>query len=88
VPPKNRIWPAPDGVDPAETFPGDHIRTSLEKSLRASGLEPSTCHVDALIAALGIGADQIAEVALRYVLRTSTRPDGPARRRWGRRGSG
>lgn len=39
VPPKNRIWPAPDGVDPAETFPGDHIRTSLEKSLRASGLE-------------------------------------------------
>jgi aryl-alcohol dehydrogenase-like predicted oxidoreductase len=39
VPPKNRIWPAPDGVDPAETFPGDHIRTSLEKSLRVSGLE-------------------------------------------------
>ena len=39
VPPKNRIWPAPDGVDPAETFPGDHIRTSLDKSLRASGLE-------------------------------------------------
>ena len=39
VPPENRIWPAPDGVDPAETFPGDHIRTSLEKSLRASGLE-------------------------------------------------
>jgi aryl-alcohol dehydrogenase-like predicted oxidoreductase len=39
VPPKNRIWPAPDGVDPAETFPGDHIRASLEKSLRASGLE-------------------------------------------------
>lgn len=39
VPPKNRIWPAPDGVDPAGTFPGDHIRTSLEMSLRASGLE-------------------------------------------------
>jgi aryl-alcohol dehydrogenase-like predicted oxidoreductase len=39
VPPKNRIWPAPDGVDPAETFPGDHIRASVEKSLRASGLE-------------------------------------------------
>jgi aryl-alcohol dehydrogenase-like predicted oxidoreductase len=39
VPPKNRRWPAPDGVDPAETFPGDHIRASLEKSLRASGLE-------------------------------------------------
>jgi aryl-alcohol dehydrogenase-like predicted oxidoreductase len=39
VPPKNRIWPAPDGVDPAETFPGDHIRASVEKSLRVSGLE-------------------------------------------------
>ena len=39
VPPRNRIWPAPDGVDPAETFPGDHIRASLETSLRVSGLE-------------------------------------------------
>jgi len=39
VPPKNRKWPAPDGLDPAETFPGEHIRASLETSLRASGLE-------------------------------------------------
>jgi aryl-alcohol dehydrogenase-like predicted oxidoreductase len=39
VPPKNRIWPAPEGVDPAGAFPGDHIRASLETSLRASGLE-------------------------------------------------
>lgn len=39
VPPKNRRWPAPGGLDPAETFPGDHIRESLETSLRASGLE-------------------------------------------------
>jgi aryl-alcohol dehydrogenase-like predicted oxidoreductase len=39
VPPKNGIWPAPDGLDPAGTFPGDHIRASLETSLRASGLE-------------------------------------------------
>jgi aryl-alcohol dehydrogenase-like predicted oxidoreductase len=39
VPPKNRRWPAPAGVDPMETFPGDHIRESLETSLRASGLE-------------------------------------------------
>jgi len=39
VPPKNRTWPAPDGVDPAEAFPGDHIRASLETSLRVSGLE-------------------------------------------------
>jgi aryl-alcohol dehydrogenase-like predicted oxidoreductase len=39
VPPKNRIWPAPAGVDPADAFPGDHIRASLETSLRTSGLE-------------------------------------------------
>lgn len=39
VPPKNRIWPAPDGVDPADTFPGTHIRASLETSLQASGLD-------------------------------------------------
>ena len=44
VPPKNGIWPAPGGLDPAETFPGDHIRASLETSLRASGLE----HFDVL----------------------------------------
>ncbi|MFG2589931.1 aldo/keto reductase [Streptomyces sp. NPDC048438] len=44
VPPKNRAWPAPDGVDPAEAFPGEHIRTSLETSLRASGLD----HFDVL----------------------------------------
>ena len=39
VPPKNGAWPAPSGVDPSEAFPGDHIRASLETSLRASGLE-------------------------------------------------
>jgi len=39
VPPKNLMWPAPDGVDPADAFPGSHIRQSLETSLRASGLE-------------------------------------------------
>jgi aryl-alcohol dehydrogenase-like predicted oxidoreductase len=39
VPPKNGVWPAPGGLDPAQTFPGDHIRASLETSLRASGLE-------------------------------------------------
>lgn len=39
VPPKNRVWPATDGVDPADAFPGEHIRTSLETSLRESGLE-------------------------------------------------
>src|SRR6266540_4687377 len=39
VPPKNRKWPAPGGLDPAETFPGEHIRASLELSLNAAGLE-------------------------------------------------
>jgi aryl-alcohol dehydrogenase-like predicted oxidoreductase len=139
VPPKNGIWPAPRGLDPAETFPGDHIRASLETSLRASGLEAfdvlqfhvwsdewvgrgdwletvedlkkqgkirffgvsindyqpdnvlelvrsghvntvqciynafhqapeERLHVDALTADLGIETDQVAEIALRYVL--------------------
>ncbi|HEX4724386.1 MAG TPA: aldo/keto reductase [Pseudonocardiaceae bacterium] len=39
IPPKNRVWPAPAGIDPAEAFPGTHIRESLETSLRTSGLE-------------------------------------------------
>lgn len=39
VPPKNQAWPAPSGVDPAEAYPGDHIRASLETSLRVSGLD-------------------------------------------------
>lgn len=39
VPPKNGTFPAPDGLDPAETFPGDHIRVSVDESLRVSGLE-------------------------------------------------
>lgn len=39
VPPKNGVWPAPDGLHPDETFPGEHIRQSLETSLAASGRE-------------------------------------------------
>ncbi|GAA2725471.1 aldo/keto reductase [Cellulomonas aerilata] len=39
VPPKNGVWPAPAGLHPDETFPGDHIREQLEVSLRESGLE-------------------------------------------------
>jgi aryl-alcohol dehydrogenase-like predicted oxidoreductase len=39
VPPKNGKWPAPSGLHPDETFPGDHIREQLEISLRESGLE-------------------------------------------------
>ncbi|MEE1794919.1 aldo/keto reductase [Streptomyces sp. BE308] len=44
VPPKNAVWPAPDGLDPAAAFPGEHIRESLETSLRAAGLD----HFDVL----------------------------------------
>jgi aryl-alcohol dehydrogenase-like predicted oxidoreductase len=39
VPPKNGRWPAPGGIDPMVAFPGEHIRASLETSLRASGLD-------------------------------------------------
>jgi aryl-alcohol dehydrogenase-like predicted oxidoreductase len=44
VPPKNLVWPAPGGVDAMDAFPGDHIRESLETSLRVSGLD----HFDVL----------------------------------------
>lgn len=44
VPPKNLAWPAPAGIDPADAFPGAHIRASLETSLRVSGLD----HFDVL----------------------------------------
>jgi aryl-alcohol dehydrogenase-like predicted oxidoreductase len=44
VPPLNGEWPAPPGLSPDETFPGAHIRSSLETSLSASGLD----HVDIL----------------------------------------
>jgi aryl-alcohol dehydrogenase-like predicted oxidoreductase len=39
VPPKNGEWPARSGVPVEETFPGAHIRSSVEESLRASGLD-------------------------------------------------
>ena len=39
VPPKNEQWPAPTGLDPLDAFPGEHIRSSVETSLRVSGLE-------------------------------------------------
>jgi aryl-alcohol dehydrogenase-like predicted oxidoreductase len=44
VPPKNSVWPARAGLDPADTFPGAHIRDSLETSLSVSGLD----HFDVL----------------------------------------
>jgi aryl-alcohol dehydrogenase-like predicted oxidoreductase len=39
IPPANRRWPAPDGLDPEETFPADHVRACTERSLRNLGLE-------------------------------------------------
>ncbi|HZF57851.1 MAG TPA: aldo/keto reductase [Rubrobacter sp.] len=39
VPPKNRIWPAPEGTAPEETFPGDYVRECTEQSLSNLGLE-------------------------------------------------
>ena len=64
----NRLWPAPDGVDPGDAFPGDHIRESLDTSLRASGLD----HFDVL--QFHVWSDEWvdrgdwAETALRFVL--------------------
>jgi aryl-alcohol dehydrogenase-like predicted oxidoreductase len=39
IPPKNQIWPAPDGVPVGETFPGDYVRECTERSLENLGLE-------------------------------------------------
>ena len=39
IPPKNRIWPAPDGVDPDDAFPADHVRACTETSLRNLGMD-------------------------------------------------
>ena len=39
IPPKNGIWPAPEGVDPEDAFPADHVRRCTERSLENLGLE-------------------------------------------------
>jgi aryl-alcohol dehydrogenase-like predicted oxidoreductase len=39
IPPKNGIWPAPDGIDPEEAFPADHVRVCTERSLSNLGLD-------------------------------------------------
>ncbi|MGN6444468.1 aldo/keto reductase [Amnibacterium sp.] len=39
VPPRNGEWPARAAVPVEQTFPGEHIRASLETSLKASGLD-------------------------------------------------
>ncbi len=39
IPPMNRRWPAPDGIDPDEAFPADYVRGCTERSLRNLGLD-------------------------------------------------
>jgi aryl-alcohol dehydrogenase-like predicted oxidoreductase len=39
IPPKNGIWPAPDGIDPDEAFPADWVRQCTERSVSNLGLE-------------------------------------------------
>jgi aryl-alcohol dehydrogenase-like predicted oxidoreductase len=39
IPPKNRVWPAPDGIEPDEAFPADHVVECTERSLRNTGLD-------------------------------------------------
>lgn len=39
VPPKNKVWPAPDGVAADDAYPADHVRSCAEESLRHLGLD-------------------------------------------------
>jgi aryl-alcohol dehydrogenase-like predicted oxidoreductase len=39
VPPRNRIWPAPEGVPLDEVFPAGYVRECAERSLRNLGME-------------------------------------------------
>ena len=39
IPPKNLRWPAPDGIDPDEAFPADHVRKCTERSLNNLGMD-------------------------------------------------
>jgi aryl-alcohol dehydrogenase-like predicted oxidoreductase len=39
IPPLNRRWPAPDGIDPDDAFPAAHVRESTERSLSNLGLD-------------------------------------------------
>jgi aryl-alcohol dehydrogenase-like predicted oxidoreductase len=48
VPPENRVWPAPAGSRVEEVFPGEHIRSFTERSLRnlrAETLDLQQLHV-------------------------------------------
>jgi aryl-alcohol dehydrogenase-like predicted oxidoreductase len=39
IPPKNLTWPAPDGLDPDEVFPAQHVRKCTERSLSNLGMD-------------------------------------------------
>ena len=39
IPPKNLAWPAPDGIDPDEAFPADHVRKCTERTLSNLGMD-------------------------------------------------
>jgi aryl-alcohol dehydrogenase-like predicted oxidoreductase len=39
IPPKNGLWPAPEGIDPEEAFPREHVIACTERSLRNTGLD-------------------------------------------------
>jgi aryl-alcohol dehydrogenase-like predicted oxidoreductase len=39
VPPKNGRWPAPDGVDPEDAFPAEHVRQWTERTLSNLGMD-------------------------------------------------
>lgn len=39
IPPKNKRWPAPDGIDPDDAFPADYVVECTERSLRNLGLD-------------------------------------------------
>ena len=39
IPPKNMEWPAPEGLDPEDVFPGDYVRECTEKSLENLGMD-------------------------------------------------
>jgi aryl-alcohol dehydrogenase-like predicted oxidoreductase len=39
IPPKNLAWPAPDGIDPDEAYPAEHIRKCTERTLSNLGMD-------------------------------------------------
>jgi aryl-alcohol dehydrogenase-like predicted oxidoreductase len=48
IPPKNRIWPAPEGLHPDEVFPGNYVRECTEtslKNLRFEAIDVQQLHV-------------------------------------------